>query len=268
MIYLSALEKRRGGSGYPWDTEVMQHNAAFTFEQPVTLLCGDNGCGKTTLIELIAAKLHAERISTGGALSAAHRSISVAADGWKSVMRAKPRHCFLFTAEGFTRYIDYVAAEKRFAQEELDALDGKYGSDYARQLAAQPFAGTLHALEGMYDRPLEQQSHGQGFLDFFRSRLRPNGLYLLDEPEAALSPQRQLALMAEIRRCTDAGAQFLIATHAPVLLGFPGAEILSFDEGRIHPCAYEETESYQVTSMFLSHREALLKRLLAEEVES
>ena len=259
MIYLSALEKRRGGSGYPWDTEVMQRNAAFTFEKPVTLLCGDNGCGKTTLIELIAAKLHAERISTGGALSAAHRSISVAADGWKSVMRAKPRHCFLFTAEGFTRYIDYVAAEKRFAQEELDALDGKYGSDYARQLAAQPFAGTLHALEGMYDRPLEQQSHGQGFLDFFRSRLRPNGLYLLDEPEAALSYVNQLALIYLMQEAEGMGSQFIVATHSPILMAYPQAALYEMKDGALTHKSYHEMDSIRFLRRFLSDPDSLLR---------
>lgn len=88
------------------------------------------------------------------------------------------------------------------------------------------------------------------------------GSYLLDEPEAALSPQRQLTLLMEIHRCARGGAQFIIATHSPILLGIPGAEILSFDEGRIHPCAYEETESYQVMDVFINHREQLLHRLL------
>ena len=259
MIYLSVLEKCRGGSGYPWDTKVMQENTAFRFEQPVTLLCGDNGCGKTTLIELIAAKLRAERISTGGALSAAHRSILNAADGWKSVMKAKPQHCFLFTAEGFTRYIDYVANEKRFAQEELDALDGKYGSDYARQLAAQPFAGTLHALEGMYDRPLEQQSHGQGFLDFFRSRLRPNGLYLLDEPEAALSYVNQLALIYLMQEAENMGSQFIVATHSPILMAYPRAALYEMQNGILTRKSYREMDSIRFLRRFLSDPDSLLR---------
>ena len=104
----------------------------------------------------------------------------------------------------------------------------------------------------------------QSFLSFFQTFDGP-GLYLMDEPEAALSPQRQLTMLAEIDRCAKEGAQFLIATHSPILLGLPGAEILSFDCGRIHPCRYEDTGSYQVTEMFVNHREQLLRKLLEED---
>ena len=88
------------------------------------------------------------------------------------------------------------------------------------------------------------------------------GVYLLDEPEAALSPQRQLTLLLEIVRCVREGSQFIIVTHSPILLGIPDAEILSFDDGVIHPCEYEETDSYQVTEMFINNRDRILNRLL------
>ena len=94
-----------------------------------------------------------------------------------------------------------------------------------------------------------------------QKQFRPESIYLLDEPEAALSPQRQLTLLTEIAGCAKEGSQFLIATHSPILLGLPGAEILSFDGSAIRPCAYEETESYQITKMFLEHRDLLLHRL-------
>ena len=157
MIYLAALERRPTAlpEGYPGDTEVLSHFDRITLDAPVTMLCGDNGCGKTTLIELMAAKLRAERISTGApALTDAQSRIRSTADAFRVAMKSKPRHCFLFTAEGFTKYIDYVVAEKEYARRELDALPGQYGSDYARELAAQPYAGTLAALQGMYERPL------------------------------------------------------------------------------------------------------------------
>ena len=94
-----------------------------------------------------------------------------------------------------------------------------------------------------------------------QNNLQANGLYLLDEPEAALSPQRQLTLLLEIYRCAKEGAQFFIVTHSPILLGIPNAEIYCFDSGGIHLCTYEETESYQVTEMFINNRNALLDRL-------
>ena len=97
-----------------------------------------------------------------------------------------------------------------------------------------------------------------------QANFQPEGLYLLDEPEAALSPQRQLTLLLEIYRLAQAHAQFILVTHSPILLGLPGAELLSLDGNALRPIAYTDTESYQVTRMFIEQREALLKKLLEE----
>ena len=94
------------------------------------------------------------------------------------------------------------------------------------------------------------------------NRFGGNGLYILDEPEAALSPQRQLTLLMDIHECVKEGSQFIIVTHSPILLGMPGAGILTFDEGRLHTCAYEDTSSYQVMELYINNRKQLLKKLL------
>lgn len=104
----------------------------------------------------------------------------------------------------------------------------------------------------------------ESFLALAQNQLRPDGLYLFDEPEAALSPQRQLTLLMEIVSCARQGSQFIIVTHSPILLGIPDAQILSFDEETVHECKYEDTESYKVTEMFINNREILLERLLSE----
>lgn len=109
---------------------------------------------------------------------------------------------------------------------------------------------------------LHKMSHGESFLAVMQSKLSTAGLYILDEPEAALSPQRQLTLLVEMERAVKAGAQFIIASHSPILLGYPGADILSFDISKLHFIEYEETESYQVTEIFINNRVYLLKRLL------
>jgi predicted ATPase len=93
-------------------------------------------------------------------------------------------------------------------------------------------------------------------------------MYLLDEPEAALSPQRQLTLMLEMIRCARENAQFIVVTHSPILLGMPDSEILSFDSGSIHPIEYEETESYRITEMFIRDRRRFLNRLLDDSKDS
>ena len=95
--------------------------------------------------------------------------------------------------------------------------------------------------------------------------MQGNGVYIFDEPEAALSPQRQLTLFLEIYRCAKEGAQFIIVTHSPILLGMPNADIYNFDHGQIHKCSYEETNSYVVTKMFVNNRENFIRELLDEE---
>ncbi len=121
----------------------------------------------------------------------------------------------------------------------------------------------LYAREGRVPSAgLHERSHGESFLTVAQSHLRPQSLYFLDEPEAALSPQRQLTLLLDIHSCAAEGSQFFIVTHSPILLGFPGAEILSFDGGQVHPLAYEETDSFRVTKMFIERREQVLKELL------
>ena len=110
------------------------------------------------------------------------------------------------------------------------------------------------------------QSHGESFLTFLQDEAR-EGVYLMDEPEAALSPQRQLTLMRHIYYMAMEGSQFIIATHSPILLGLPGAQILSFSEEGIQPIRYEETESYQITKLFLERRKQMLDELFKDTEE-
>ena len=107
-------------------------------------------------------------------------------------------------------------------------------------------------------------SHGEAFLGFIQDSSKENGLYFLDEPEAALSPSRQLTLLYEMRQLVEYGSQLIVASHSPILLGLPGAQIVSFDGERLREVAYEETEAYQVTELFINDREGLLRRLLWE----
>jgi predicted ATPase len=125
-------------------------------------------------------------------------------------------------------------------------------SDYTRGLAAGPARASLHELERRYGVSLDARSHGEGFLKLFQSRLVPDGLYFLDEPEAPLSPQNQLALIAMLRASVDDGSQFVIATHSPMLLSFPGACILSFDEVPVAAVPFAELEHVRLTREFLA----------------
>lgn len=112
-------------------------------------------------------------------------------------------------------------------------------------------------------RSLHEQSHGESFLNLFVNRFSSKGIYLLDEPEAALSPARQLSLL-RILHDLSGTSQFIIATHSPILLGYPGAEILSFDDSDIQEVAYEDTDHYQITRSFLENRDRMLNELFKD----
>ena len=205
-----------------------------SFSNSITFFVGENASGKSTLLEAIAV-----------------------ADG--------------FNPEGGTRNYNFSTYDSH--SELCNAIRLSRGIRRAKWgyfLRAESFYNVA-TMEEEYSRGpggkpqhYHEKSHGESFLALVQNSFKPNGLYLLDEPEAALSPQRQLTLLVEIVRCAKEGSQFIIVTHSPILLGIPGAEVLSFDEGKIHPCAYEETDSYQVTSMFINHREQILRRLLEE----
>ena len=199
---------------------------------PVTFFVGENGSGKSTLLEAVA-------VASG------------------------------FNPEGGTRNYNFSTYDSHF--ELCDAVRltrGVRRAEWGYFLRAESFYNVA-TKEDEYSRGpggipqhYHEKSHGESFLQLAQNSFRPGGFYLLDEPEAALSPQRQLTLLMEIDRCAKGGAQFIMATHSPILLGLPGAQILSFDAGPIHPCEYEETDSYQVMSAFINHREQLLRRLL------
>jgi predicted ATPase len=112
---------------------------------------------------------------------------------------------------------------------------------------------------------LHEQSHGESFLTLLQQRFRGSGLYLLDEPEAALSPTRQLAALTRMHQLVEAGAQFILATHSPILMAYPGGQLLGLSEGGIAPLDYDQTEDVVVMQHFMNNRESLLAELLRED---
>ena len=205
----------------------------------ITFFVGENGTGKSTLLESIAVAYGFNpeggnrnfNFSTMDSHSDLHQAITVV----KGSIR--PKSNFFLRAESF-----YNVATK--AEEYRDGDDY---SDYYRSYGG---------------KSLHDQSHGESFLALMQNRFHPHGIYILDEPEAALSPQRQLSLLMLIHDLANKGAQFIVASHSPILLGTPGASILSFDDGEIKEIAYEETESYKLTELFIRNKELVLSRLL------
>lgn len=214
------------------------------FTTPVTLFVGENGSGKSTLLESMAVAfgLNAEGGSQGYRFTTydSHGSLHEAVHLTRSIRR--PKTSYFLRAESF--YNVASAAES-------------YRDD-GRSLTPKEI---YYACYG--GKSLHEQSHGESFLALVQNTFTDNGFYLLDEPEAALSPMRQLTLLYELHLLAQHGAQFIIATHSPILIGMPGARILSFDDGRIHEVTYEETEHYQVMEMFINRRQQILEQLLS-----
>lgn len=205
-----------------------------SFNKNIAFFVGENGTGKSTMLEAIAVAYGFNpeggslnyRFSTYDSHSELYHALKIS----KGFL--KPVYSYFLRAESF-----YNVASKE-----------------------EEYADSAHPSKKYHEK-----SHGESFLALAQGSFRPGGLYLLDEPEAALSPQRQLTLLIEMSRLATQGAQFIVATHSPILLGIPDAQILSFDDGEIHECEYEDTESYQVTEMFINNREYLLERLLSED---
>ena len=207
-----------------------------SFHKPVTFFVGENGSGKSTLLEAMAI---AEGFNPEGGTKnysfSTYDSHSELCEAVRLSRIGRAKWGYFLRAESF-----YNVATKE--------------EEYGRE----SMGGSLN---------LHKQSHGESILTMFQNNFNGRGLFFLDEPEAALSPQRQLTLLVELDRCRKRGAQFFIVTHSPILLGLPEAEILSFDRGTIHPCAYEDTDSYRITDMFLNDRARILKELLDEDME-
>ena len=254
-----------GDTEFPFSIPAIRTLPPLDLSAPVTFFVGENGSGKSTLLEGLAAAANlptvgAAEVGRDGTLAAQRRLAAVLRLGW-----AKRTHRgFFLRAEDFFGFQRRLAGERRELEERLTEIDVAYSdrSTYAKGLAAGPVRASLADMERRYGRDPDARSHGQAFLNLFQGRFVPDGLYLLDEPEAPLSPQNQLGLLALLLEWVDR-AQFIIATHSPMLLAFPGAVIYSFDRVPIAPVRYEDLEHVALTRAFLNDPAAFLRRLRA-----
>ncbi len=236
-----------------------------SFSAPVTFLVGENGSGKSTFLEGIACAVGLPGIGSENPDSdptLVHGR--VLAESMKLRWRLRhPRRGYFFRAEdffGFTKRMDRLKSELMAEAEEM--RNDRARSEHARNLGAGALAGQARAIEARYGASgLDAGSHGEQFLDLFSARCRPGGIYLLDEPEAPLSPARQLTFLSMLRTMAEDDSQFIVATHSPMLLALPGASILSFDGGKITTASYETLEHVQIMRSFLDDPDAYLRHL-------
>jgi len=249
---------------FPFSVPAIQTLHSIEFTAPVTFFVGENGSGKSTLLEAIACAVDSitvgsESVKTDKSLGAVRKLAQQLKCSWNK----RTRRGFFLRAEDFFGYAKKLAQMREELQADLDAVDEEYAgrSQFAIDQAKSVYAGELNGLQQRYGEGLESYSHGESFLTLFQSRFVPGGLYLLDEPEAPLSPVRQLAFIAALKDMVEQDSQFIIVTHSPIIMAFPDAVILNFDSLPIQPVAYDELEHVKITRGFLENPKAYIKHL-------
>lgn len=235
-------------TAYPFSVPAIRSLTSLRFTSRIAFFIGENGSGKSTLLEAIAGHIGFGR--EGGNRDMPHE-ITPSVHSIDPLIRALRLAWDKRTGEGF-----YFRAESLYSfASRIDDLDRD----------ALPFEGFIRDSYG--GKSLHEHSHGETFFTVLDHKFRRSGLFLLDEPEAALSPQRQLSFLIMLYQTMQdyQDAQFIISTHSPVLLGYPGAQIFSFDDGRIHEIEYEEAAPVHIVRRFLNDREFFLKELFREE---
>ncbi|WP_017813162.1 AAA family ATPase [Paenibacillus shenyangensis] len=222
---------------YPFSLPLIQRMDMLEVRSPVTFFVGENGSGKSTLLEAVAYQCGFH--TAGGSRHNSYEvqsSEAALGDHVRLSWLPKLTDGFFLRAESFYQFANHI--------DEMDMNNYKY------------YGG----------KSLHQQSHGESFLNLFKHKFmstRESAIYLLDEPEAALSPARQLSLMRIIHDLTPR-CQFIIATHSPILMGYPEADIISFDEDRLQRINYQDTDHYQITRRFLENPKPLLRELFSD----
>lgn len=249
---------------YPFNIPLIKNFDKLMFENAVTIFVGENGTGKSTLLEAIAAA--AGSITVGAESVEIDRELEPArqlANSLKLIWRIKTNKGFFLRAEDFLSYAKKLGRLKEDMEEEISYAESRYNdrSTYAKSLAQLPYRNSIAALDSMYDGELNARSHGESFLKLFQSRLVANGLYILDEPETPLSPMNQFTLMSLIKETTNQGCQFIVATHSPILMAFPQADIYSFDDASIEKVSFNEIEHIKFMKAFLNNTEKFIKYL-------
>lgn len=239
------LERERvpSFSEYPFSLPAVSNLSTLTFDPRVTFFIGENGSGKSTVLEAIAQAIGLN--PEGGSRNTTFTTKDTHSELFEYIRlvrgHKRPKDSYFLRAESFYNLATYMD-------------DDDDDPRYSRKNYLWTYGG----------KSLHEQSHGESFMATMTNKLRGAGIYLFDEPEAALSPSRQLSALAVFRKLVDLESQLIIATHSPILMAYPDALIYNFSDDGISPIAYEETEHYTITRDFLNKPEKMLGYLFEE----
>ena len=266
MVLLESIKMKKfpDTENFPFSVPVLKQLGELRFESEVTIFIGENGTGKSTLLEGIAAAIHA--ITIGGESVDKDKTLAhsrLLAKYMVLTWKFKSQRGFFLRAEDFFNFCKQLNKTRQEMETEIERVRVEYAghSKMAQDLAKAPFTASIADMESRYGKDLDARSHGESFLKLFQARFVPHGFYILDEPEAPLSPVRQLALIAMMKEMVHQGCQFLVATHSPILMAYPDATILSLDEAPIKKIAYEDIEHVKFMRAFLNDPDNYIRRL-------
>jgi len=242
------LERERvpSFSEYPFSLPALSNLSTLAFDPRVTFFIGENGSGKSTVLEAIAQAVGLN--PEGGSRNTSFTTKDTHSGLFEYIRlvrgHKRPYDSYFLRAESFYNLATYM-------DDDDDDL-------YSRKDYLWTYGG----------KSLHEQSHGESFMATMTNKLRGAGIYLFDEPEAALSPSRQLSALAVFRKLIDLESQLIVATHSPILMAYPDALIYNFSDDGISPIAYEETEHYTITKDFLNKPKKMLEYLFDEDSET
>lgn len=246
---------------FPFDIPAVKFAKQICLDKKVTIFVGDNGCGKSTLLESIAYSINIPLI--GGFIGSS--------PGFETARQLQPyleiewarkvSKGFFFRAEDFSDFINAVEKEKRKIADDLGELKGQVDDSVIEKMS-ESMNYSLYEMRRKYGSDMQAFSHGEAYLKILQTRILDKGIYLLDEPEAALSPLKQLSLIAFVLEVLKNNQmQFIIATHSPILMGIPGATLYEIQEDGMQLVKFKETDHYRITKTFLDNPESYLRHL-------